>query len=107
MKTKKILYVALCVLILGLCATSCNKVSLLDGTTWSCKSEGLTLSFTSKSDCKLKIEGEGSYDGEYSGKKDKIYIEWDAGGEWDGTIDGDTMKLETDNGYKLTFKKKD
>ena len=111
---KKIVYLILAVLALGLFATSCAKTDLLEGTVWTCHpyadepDHAWTLSFINRTEC--TIAGGGYYHGSYSGEKDKITIDWDKPDDISrltGTIKGDEMKIRFDGDDEVyTFKKK-
>ena len=109
---KKIIYLVLAVLTLGLLATSCTKADFLEGTVWVCHNPDenhqdatWTLSFINKAEC--TIIGEGYVRGRYYGEKDKITIEWDELGTLSGSVKDDEMKLHWDgDDWVYTFKKK-
>ena len=108
---KKIIYLILAVLTLGLLATSCEKADLLEGTAWVCHpyedspEVTWTISFVNKVEC--TIIGGGYLHGEYSGEKDKITIDFGGAGKLIGTIKGEEMKLHWDDTEEVyTFKKK-
>ena len=111
---KKIVYLILAVLTLGLFATSCAKTDFLEGTVWTCHDPDSsdpddiwTITFINKVEC--SIFGDGYLHGGYSGEKNNITIDWDMDDFplMKGTIKGDVMKLQWEGEEEVyTFKKK-
>lgn len=105
---KKIVYLILAVLTLGLFATSCAKTDFLEGTVWTCNDPySWTITFINKVEC--SIFGDGYLHGGYSGEKNNITIDWDMVDFplMKGTIKGDVMKLQWEGEEEVyTFKKK-
>ena len=109
---KKIFTAVFSVLLAGLLATSCGKADFLEGTVWTTHFNDEVVAdiyFTSREDCRLVLGGDNTFDGIYSGKGNKIYMEFSFTSYFaTGVIDGfDKMKVEWGTERtKYTFKRK-
>lgn len=118
MKTR-ILSALFAILAAGLLASSCDKVDLLEGTSWvytADSGEGFMIVFSSKENCALKLISTDdvvtslSY-GEYRGKGKVIAIDWKENSwKMTGTINDDVMTIcwntnSPNNTFKFRKKK--
>ena len=110
---RKIFYLVLAVLALGLFASSCNKVDLLEGAVWVHHPDEnnpdltWTLSFVNKVEVSYTVTGGAvTVRGEYYGEKDKITLLFYGTSEFTGTIKDDKMTIRNPHGDTYIFKKK-